>query len=555
MPQYPGVDELGPGVDGAQSQAQWVPMCWPPQGMDLTISPNNIPQGRPEVVLNFIPYPDSWRQRPGLAYVGSPTTTTDTLIYAKQVVDATGVEWIIRWSTTGVSCMVGLAWTACTGPALTLNAYSKITVTGWGNVLLFSDGESGTYVLDMQAGTYSLVTNAPAAIHLTTFNRRIIASVPNSSRVQWCVAGDYTDWTSTNLGAGYEDLLSAPGGSVDRQTAVLPLSDEIAYCVRSNSVWQMEPTRNLDAPFAFSRVVSDVGSRWAPTCTTVPGGIAFMGDRGVFLMRGGNVEDLTPTIRSLFATATQQVLRSCWMIYDGEEECLRLLGGFTDSRFNTSPTTHLVLRWNFRIGGGWSADRYPVIPVSLASAIDFRKRGTIGELTGTIGALTGVIGDLGVSRYSSGVVFAVNVTGNSYVARENPAVAADLDSSTSTQAMLRSTAVRQADPSRTVSVLGVWAAISEPDYVLASLPSGSNDLVSFSLQTVTPEEGNGSGGTASVDHTVDSLNHERCLWPLVATAYAPIVRLLLTIGPYFRLYIHDLRVRVVDGAFAGGEGN
>ena len=429
MPQYPAPEQIGGGVDGAQVAAQWVPLCWPPQGMNCTDPVASITMSQPRWAFNVVPEPGRWKTRYGTAYVGDGVgyvaESSTTIVYARQVIDASGSEWLIRWTTTGVEIIDGGAWVACTGPALGMNKYGKVAMTGWANLLIFSDGVTGTYALDMNARTYTLITDAPAAGDLATFNLRIIASIPNTSRVQWCVARDYTDWTSTNLGAGYEDLLSAPGGSVDTQTAVLPVSDEIAYLVRSNSIWQMEPTRNLDAPFAFSRVVATLGSRWPATCVTIPGGIAFMSDEGVYLFRGGQVEDLTAPIRSMFAGVPQTALRSACMCYDQHAENLRLSGDFTvETGTPITVSSNLTLRWHFRIGGGWTADYFRENQKvrAVSSTLNYRRRLTIGELTGTIGDLEGVVGDLGVSGTQSGFLAVLydEAFATNWVARDAP---------------------------------------------------------------------------------------------------------------------------------------
>ena len=437
MPQYPPLEAIGAGVDGAQVAAEWAPFCWPPQGMNCSDDIATLAPGQPRYAINLVPDVAAWRTRLPLGYVATTpqyvAQTTTFIVYARQVVDADGREWIIRWTTDGVDVLEGGMWVACTGPALSVNAYTKIAMAGWSNLVIFSDAASGMYALNMATKTYTLITGAPAAQHLTTFNLRVIASVAGTSRVQWCVARDYSDWTSTDLGAGYEDLLSAPDGSVDRQTAVLPISDEIAYCVRSNSIWQMEPTRNLAAPFAFARVIGSLGSRWPAACTVIPGGIAFMNDRGIYLFRSGQIEDLTPPIRKQFTGVAQSVLRGASMCYDQVGEQLRLAGDWTfgsDVSFvggGYGDNGSHVLRWHFRIGGGWTVDAWEQGQRvrSVATTLDLRKRQTIGELTGTVGALTGVIGDLGVSAYQSGVMYVMYNLGASpdptnWVAREAP---------------------------------------------------------------------------------------------------------------------------------------
>lgn len=563
MPDYPPLDQIGVGVDGAQVAPSWVPVCWPPGGMDLTSAPNTLGPGRCETAVNLVPWPDSWRQRPAATLVGTaPAANTDItsreLIYARQVVDAEGREWLLRWHTAGVEVLVNGVWTACTGPAVAMTRYTQIAMTGWGNLVVWSDGASGQYALNPALRTYTAIAGAPPAQHLTTFARRIVASVSNTSRVQWCVAGDYTDWTSTDLGAGYEDLLSAPDGTVDRQTAVLPISDEVAYCVRSNSLWQMEPTRVLEAPFAFSRVLGTVGSRWPATCTTVPGGIAFMADTGVYLFRGGQFEDLTPPIQPLFARATQAVLRSARMVYDPVAQALRLLGEFTDERFGYIQSTHLSLRWNFRVGGGWTADRYiGMTPISLTSAVDFRKRGTVGELTGTVGALTGVVGDLLVSTQSSGVLFVMRAeadafipNGKNWVAREEEGGQAwtplGVGEDGNGLILLQSGALRTTDAGRVTHVAEAHLVVGAPGYI-----SGTGTTLLLCRVFSRGQDGFSGGSDTLVTVQPANTRQRRYVVPLSQATYAAQFRMTTVAASTSPLYFYDLRARVADGAIMG----
>ena len=554
MPQYPPPEAIGGGVDGAQPQATWVPFCWPPQGMDCTTDAGSTPMSQPRWALNVVPDAGLWKTRYGTAFVGSGTgyvaESTQMIVYARHVIDSDGVEWTVRWSTVGVDVLVGNVWTACTGPTLGMNQYSKVAMTGWAGKIIFSDGFTGMYALDFASLTYTAISGAPSAQHLTMFNRRVIASVPGSSRVQWCVAGDYTDWTSTNLGAGYEDLLSAPDGGMDSQTAVVPVSDEVAYLVRSNSVWQMEPTRNLEAPFAFSRVIAALGTRWAATCCAVPGGVAFMSDNGVYMLRGGQVEDLTPPIRRMFVNAEQGMLRSATMCYDQFSECLRLAGDFpTEVGIPVTVSSNIVLRWHFRIGGGWTADYFidgqDVRAVS--STLNMRRRLSIGELTGTIGSLTGVIGDLGVSQYQSGILYTMTdaVRGTNWVAREAPEYATSTLYDTRGDGLIAGVAATLLSGAG-IPGGGYQGTVGRVMMTVKASASGSS--INPAVWIYTEDHGGYEPYTGALYNTSALLGHTPICRDDIRSGWRP--RMGLVLSSARALEISDLRVRYTVGSAA-----
>lgn len=373
---------------------------FPPRGVDSFSSPQNLPAEFSPSIVNLIPYGDSYKVRHGTDSVGG--STTSELLYSVVFQTATGEIFLLRWTLTGVEWLDGTTWRAMTGPTLSAGRYDRIALTRWGDIPVFSNGIEGMHSINLTTKTYAVISGAPSAVHLATFNRRVIASVPNTGRVQWCVAGDYTNWTSTTLGAGYEDLLAGPGGSSDAQSAVIPISDETAHVIRSGTLYQMDVTRNVNAPFAFSLLRNQVGSRWSATCVAVPGGSAWMADDGVWLAAGGAIQRISDRIKDRFDAMDQSVLRAGSMTYDQDDQSLRLAIPVTGSIDGLSVYGN-VFRYRFD-NQSWTKDKY-LFYIKALSSVSYRKTLTIGELTGTVGGLVGPVGDLGVSKYRSNVLF------------------------------------------------------------------------------------------------------------------------------------------------------
>jgi hypothetical protein len=195
-----------------------------------------------------------------------------------------------------------------------------------------------------------LVESPIDVIHLATFNGRIMASLVGTT-VQWSVKFDHTDWDG--LGSGYEDLLSAPGGRPDKQTAIIPISDEAAYCVRSNSIWQLGNTGDFDAPFSFSQVFSGIGTKLPATVARITRGFIAVGDNGqVWKVTPEGYEDISPAVSSDFKVPVAD-LKLMSAAYDIKfDEYRVVVPGDSDT------TAQKVMRYSIP-NKAWTEDVYP----------------------------------------------------------------------------------------------------------------------------------------------------------------------------------------------------
>jgi len=369
------------------------------RGMNTTSPLVSMSPDQLRLVRNLGIRYDAYATRDGTDVIGTISPTE--LLYATDVFTTDGEYHLCRWRVDGVDVFIDGVWTAAVGDAWTGERFAPFALTGWGDLLLFTAGD-GQKVFQLEflpVPTLTELTDSPVGVlHLTTFNGRVIASVDDGT-IAWSVKNDHTDWTG--LGSGFEDLRSAPGGKIDQQTAVVPITDETAYCIRTNSVWQMGNTGDFDAPFAFTRLFTYVGSRWPATVVQIPRGVICLGDAGqVWQIEGGQFIDIAEPIHDVVNTMMQAQKRLASAAYDLKFDEYRLIRPDENSL-----TAQKILRYSLS-KKAWTEDVYP-FPIRSISYTQFAKKLTIDELPGSIDSLLGSIDDLGVGVRNPGAVYAM----------------------------------------------------------------------------------------------------------------------------------------------------
>jgi hypothetical protein len=356
------------------------------KGHNKMLPLNLIDPGVARLVQNLNVRFGGYQARDGTSVVG--TGTTSKLVYAADVILSTGVFMPTRWRVDGVDVFKAGAWVAATNTGgFTANAAYQFTATGWNDTVLFRCGNGKIFVLTY--GSPDVVTEIAAAptgaIHLATFGGRVVASL-ESNRIQWSKRASSTDWTA--LGSGFEDLLSAPGGRSDQQTAVVPVTDELAYVVRSSSVWQMSLTGNFDAPFAFSRLYTHVGSKYQATVVPIPRGFMAAGDRQIWMVTPEGANDVGKPIANDLELS-ENYMNYASAMYDPVFDQYRLT-------LPKSPgaATHYTARYDLG-ANAWTEDYHPFEIRSMASTlkanVDHPGDG-IGALARSPGAIYSMAG-------------------------------------------------------------------------------------------------------------------------------------------------------------------
>lgn len=387
------------------------------RGMNITLPKTRLPEGVSVLVQNLWIKDGAYQARDATSVVG--TAAAADLVYAGEAILSDDSSFPLRFSTAGVEVYSVGAWTATTGTAWSTTDLRPFSITGWKDEVVFAESTLGIYKLAFTAGFPKTLLTALANVqHLTTFNGRVVASLP--TRIQWSAKNSNSDWVG--IGSGYEDLLSSPGGRTDAQTAVVPVSDDTAIVVRSQSFWQMQTTGSFDAPFSFTQLYAGQGSRYPRTCVGVPRGAMCLGDAGsVWLVTlDGGLKDVGKPIASALNAAPGE-LRLTTATYDPKNNEYRLC-------VPSAAAAATVWRYNID-NDAWTQDTYS-FPIRSISYALFAQGIAIDELTGTIDGLAGAIDDLITGVRKAQIFFAMKSPYRSVVqenARYNTDLLRDVD--------------------------------------------------------------------------------------------------------------------------------
>lgn len=378
-------------------------------GLDLRHPTSRLGTQLSPNIVNYRPDNDDWLAlRPGTVPLGDVADGNEEIIHVAIFTTSLGTEYVLRWRLTGIDYYSGGEWIALSGPALSLGIYNIISATSWNDKLDFTDGATGVYEINFETFSYALIPDAPICRHITTFLGRLVASYIVEggevfpSRIQWSEKNDNTDWTSQ--GSGFEDLLNTPGGIVDTQLGVYPVSDVQAVIVRSGSFWTMESTGYVDTPFNFTSRFSKLRVDSQRGVCTAPGGIFVICRDDIYFVAAG-AEPVSIGLMVRDGThASTGALQRAQLEWDTWNKCLAV---YVPLRSGSGST---VYRYYPTVQGkavqGWFRDVYPYTIRAMASTI-YRQTLSIGELEGSIEDLEGPISELGVQIPQQKMFYAI----------------------------------------------------------------------------------------------------------------------------------------------------
>jgi len=437
LPVAIGVATEEPGLR-IEEKVLWAP-C---KGLMLSTRPNRIPLDSALDIQGFrVDELGILRRRKAIRTFGTAGTN---LLQVMKFVTGRGIGYTIRFRTTSVDVWDGTSWVAMVlTPALTGTATDLFTWTTFNDTLLFSNGVDGIYKFDPVKGFVAdAIAESFATKYLTTFASRVIASYvrdPNLStqRIRWSVKNNSDDWVASEddpttedidesltdqaIGAGFEDLLSTPGGQIDQQHGVWPISDTIALVLRSRSIWQMTQTGSADSPFRFTRLFSDLGTESPYSPAATPDGIIFLGLDDVYIVSQGRFDKIGIGIRDeVFSEVTD--LNGVIGAYDpAERRYLMYVPSADDFVYEYAFDNPGWTRSVYPDGPNWISYGRPAIAVETIDGLSARAS-TIDGLSAVATTIDGLSGTNPDSEH--GLMLAL--TDNDFVAHEDPALADDL---------------------------------------------------------------------------------------------------------------------------------
>lgn len=398
------------------------PLWSPPKGMNTVDPSTRMANEFARNIRNLWLDEGVQRSRYGTVELGSAGDSTALQI--GKFVQANQIGHILRFTPTAVTRWSGSAWVDL-GATATGGVDDLWSWAGFGDSLLFSNGVDAIQTYDAVTGLVTTITDAPSASHLTTFGGRVIASNVHiegqyhPARIAWSGKNDSEDWDYEGESAGYEDLVSTPGGSIDAQLGVHPISDYIAMVIRTGSVWQMTTTGNPIAPFRFSRVYAELGTKAPFTIIPVSGGLIGLFDDDVYILTQSGVTPIGTKIFNEIIAQTSDLSKAVGGYNPLTKEYLLGTGG-TD-----------VFRYSFK-DKGWARSEYTRDVSWLAYTKEAYRGLTWGEATGTWGSATGTWDDAAKSASDEYGVMMLADDGMTFV--EDPTASDDEVGGVSTDA-------------------------------------------------------------------------------------------------------------------------
>mgnify|MGYP001604469518 CR=1 FL=1 len=195
---------------------------------------------------------------------------------------------------------------------------------------------------------------------------------------------------------------------MDQLTGVYPVTDHLAFVVRSGSIWSMSETGNFDVPFQFSHSVP-IGSRFPLGVVRIPGGIIVPGDDAVYEITTGGYKLISDDAADYILKGINAPRRVCGVLSsDSTRYAL-----FTPN----SVTSMLVHVCHRTLGNQWTTLEFPFPLLTMAPG-RFESALLTDELVGLTDDLAGLTDNLGVTSQALGLMF-VPDRADSYVITED----------------------------------------------------------------------------------------------------------------------------------------
>lgn len=391
-----------------------IPLWQRPKGLNFSLASNQLG-------LDFMVEATNVRlnrgyicSRPGLRTFGASTAgSLGTQLQVINFIRSTGESFVIRFDTDQIYLYNGTTWQVFTGAAAFTGSVTQYwTYTSWNDTLIISNGVDGTFTLDPALVTLTVIAQAPPAKQITTWAGRILASntvepgIVTGNRIRWTVRDNSEDWSG--IGSGFEDLLSTPGGETDKLHGVFPVSEESAFIVRSNSIWQMSQTGDPDAPFRFSRTYNQIGTPAPNSIQSTPDGVVFFSLDNIYHVTLAGIQTIGGQIRTRLRDVKDISLP--FGLYNAITREYHL--GVSESGSINDPTMDVDWVYSF-IDGGWTRYVFPFRFRSLGPT-RFTASGSIEELIGSVDSLLGTISILGIQSNGEGM-FVVGSTAGKYI--------------------------------------------------------------------------------------------------------------------------------------------
>lgn len=363
------------------------------KGMVTTLDPTDIPPEALADAFNVRVRYDKTTRRRGTEAFGDTPPDGNKVLALYNYKDNEGVGTFLRFTSSAIY-RDPTAWNAITG-TLTGSESDRFTIaTAFSEIVFTNFGVDEIQLIDLTAGTFAQLGNAPRYRYITVFANRVVGAynadptTPNPIELGWSGDGNSAEWDPlTDQSAGSSPLIESPGDTADFITGVFGFTN-VLIVLRERSVWLATKQPIAEAPFNAYAAVPGIGCNCPFSTAVIPGGLVFADQRTekIYVYSPGELPQSisTPIEKALFASIANPL--DVFGSYDNRNNeysiSIPLVG------------TLIVRVWTFNFRTqAWSYDER--INLSVISDIEGAAQElTIDDLTGTIDQLVGDIDQL-----------------------------------------------------------------------------------------------------------------------------------------------------------------
>lgn len=288
------------------------------------------------------------------------------------------------------------SWTEITGSGLAGSNNDRFEFVNILDTVIFANnGADNLQKLDLGAGTYAALGNAPKYRHVTGFFNRAVGAARrgvNEVEVGWSADGDPTEWNpAVNETAGSSPILESPSDLSDYISGIFGFTNT-AILLRERSIWLVTKKPSPTDPFNFYSVFPGIGCDAPNSVAVIPNGLTWLDTQTKSVwafVPGGNPERIgAPIERDILKGLDDPA--NCFAGFDPIEN------EYTVAIKRAGST--LVTTWTYNFStkawtegeydGISSVDNVELVNSTLLSSLK------IDDLIGKIDTLVGVINDL-----------------------------------------------------------------------------------------------------------------------------------------------------------------
>lgn len=363
------------------------------RGVDYVSEPTELPAGFLTRMTNVSFHNGVMQSRRPAATYNNTFMPSAELTAVHQFDTSDGTRHLVRFNVSGVEIFRNIAapWDAVTGITLTSAPSYRVSCIGWGDKLLFTNSRDGVFEVNPVTAVGTKLTEAVQGHQLAVFGGRVISV--RRDRISWSVRNDHTDWTG--VGSGYEDLRSVPDGYIGEMLCLHPISDDTALLLRGDSVWIVQQTGFVDAPFRFNRLFAAQSLVSPFAACPVQGGVIGLFRDGFAIVGPSGIQQVGESV----ARHILDNLRSARSISCAYDKVHRRVAFLVKE---LSATVVWVLHLE---GMRWTRHEYGFTPRYVTTTRIKTGLVVIDSLPGKIDSLTGKIDELSLTNYIDGFAF------------------------------------------------------------------------------------------------------------------------------------------------------